>query len=159
MQNSKIFPGTIPRNPRLWGEESLFSFSDNVQNLSYCNSNAEFKNYSGDKTPDLCFREEESLFSFSENVLKLSLSNAGFKNSPGDNTPDLRFRERTVFFVLQKCTKTLLRNAEFPKNSGGRTPDPVFGKRRWKLPPLEIMSGYAPGLWCMYRTVMRKYKA
>ena len=51
-------------------EESLFSFSKTVLKLSY--SNAEFKIFPGDITPDPRFRGEEGLFSFSKNVPKLS---------------------------------------------------------------------------------------
>ena len=58
MQNSNNFQVTIPRGPRLRGEESLFSFSENVAKLSHCNSDAEFKHFPGDKTPDLLFREK-----------------------------------------------------------------------------------------------------
>ena len=45
MQNSKNFLGTIPRTPVLGGEESLFSFFENIPKLSYCDSIVEFKNF------------------------------------------------------------------------------------------------------------------
>ena len=68
-------------------EESFyFLFSKNVPKLSY--SNAEFKNFPGDITPDPPFRGKESLFLLSENVPKLSYINAEFKKILGDNTPD-----------------------------------------------------------------------
>ena len=73
----------------------------------------------------------------------LLYSNTEFKNSLGDNTPDPRFQgRRSLFSFSEKVPKLSYSNAEFHNKSGGRTA--VFGKRRWKLPPLEIMSGYAP---------------
>ena len=85
MWNSKFFPGNNTPSLSFRGEKSLFSFSENVPKLSYCNSNAEFKDFPGNKTPDLHFMGEESLFPFSENVLKFSYSNTEFKNFPGNN--------------------------------------------------------------------------
>ena len=101
MQNSKILRRTIPRTFVLGGG-SLFSFSENVLKLSY--SNAEFKNFPGENTPDPRFRGEESLFLFSDNVPEqlLSYINAGFKHFPGDNTPDPRFRGEENMFLFSE---------------------------------------------------------
>ena len=52
----------------------MFSFSENVPKLSY--SNAEFKKFPCDNTPNSRFRGEESWFYFSENVPKRSYNNA-----------------------------------------------------------------------------------
>ena len=99
MQNSKIFRGQF-----VLGGGDLFSFSKNVPKLSY--SNAEFKKFLWDNTPDSRFSEDENWFYFSENVPKRSYSIAEFQ--------------------------------KFPK-----VPDPRFWEGEGKLPPLEIMSGYA----------------
>ena len=55
----KIFRGQYP-GPRFRGYESLFQFSENLPKLSY--SNAEFKIFPGDNTPDLRFRGREVCF-------------------------------------------------------------------------------------------------
>jgi hypothetical protein len=44
----------------------LFSFSKNVRKRSY--SNAEFKHFPGDNTPDPRFRGEKNMFLFSKNA-------------------------------------------------------------------------------------------
>ena len=62
------------------GEENLFSSSENVPKLSY--SNAEFKKFPCDNTPDSRFRGKESWFYFSENVPKRSYNNAELQKNP-----------------------------------------------------------------------------
>ena len=87
---------------------------------------------------------EESLFSYSVNVLKLFYNNAEFKNSPRDNTPTPVLWAREVCFCSPKMyqnSPTVMQNSK--KNPVVEPPDPRFGKGRWKMPPLEIMSGYA----------------
>ena len=80
--------------PRFKVNESLFSFSENV--LENSCSNAEFKNFPGDNTPNLRFRGEENLFSFSENVPKLSYGYAEFLKKSGGRTLDPGLREWEV---------------------------------------------------------------
>ena len=83
---------------RFRGEECLFSFSENVLKLS--NSNAEFKNFPKDNTPDPRFRGnlgKESLFSLSENVYQnSSTAMQNIKKIPGVKPPDPRFWEGEV---------------------------------------------------------------
>ena len=94
--------------------------------LSY--SNAEFKKFPGDNTPDPRFKGEENLFSFSENVPKLSCcnSNAEFKNFPGDKTPDLCFRGRKVCFRSPKMYQNSPTAMKYSNFHGDNTPDPRF---------------------------------
>ena len=74
------------------------------------------------------------------------------KNFPGTihRTPVLG--ERKVGFISPKMFQnapTAMQNSKNFQNS--RTP--VFGKGRGKLPPLEIMSGYATGIMKLTRTL------
>ena len=94
----KFCPGTIFRTP-VSGEETFDFVLRKWTKLSY--SNAELKNFPGDKTLDLRVRGEERLF-FVCFVLKLSYSNAEFKHFPGDNTPDPRFRGEDNMYLFSE---------------------------------------------------------
>ena len=114
MQNSKIFPGTIPRTPVFECEKFVVVLRKSK--LSYCEINAEFKILAGNQATDLRFMEEESLFSFFKNVLKLPYRNAEFKTFPGDITPDPRFREKESLFCYPKMyqnSPTAMQNSKF----------------------------------------------
>ena len=64
------------------------------------------------------------------------------KSFPADSTPDPRFRgEESWFYFSKNVPKRSYSNAEFQKFP--ELPDTLFGKGREKLPPLEIMAGYA----------------
>ena len=64
------------------------------------------------------------------------------KSFPADSTPDSRFRgEESWFHFSGKVPKRSYSNAEFQKFQ--ELPDPRFWEGEGKLPPLEIMSGYA----------------
>ena len=103
MQNSKTFPGTIPRIPVLWVGKFVFILRKFTKTLvQQCRIHKLSETIP--RTPVL----GESLFPFSENVPKLFYINAEFQNHPGVEAPD-----------------------------------PVFRNGRGKLPPLEIVSGYA----------------
>ena len=130
------------RAPR--GEKSLFSFSENVPKLSY--SNAEFQNFPGDNTPTFVSGIGKFFFVLRKFTETLLYSNAEFTNSPGiivPRTPVLG--ERKVCFRSPKMYQNspIQQCRIQKKKSGVETPDPVFGNGRGKLPPLEIVSGYA----------------
>ena len=58
------------------------------------------------------------------------------------STPDPRFRgEGSWFYFSENVPKRSYSNAEFQKFP--EVPDPRFWEGEGKLPPLEIMSGYA----------------
>ena len=144
MQNSQILRGQYP-GTRFRGEESLFSFSENIPKLFY--SNAEFENFPGDNTRTIVLGAGKFVFVLGKITKTLSYSNAEFTNSPGTipRTPVLG--EREVCFRSPKMYKTLLQQCRISKQIRGRTGPwtPVLGNGRGKLPPLEIVSGYATG--------------
>ena len=118
------------------GRKICFHFPKMYQNS---HSNAEFKNFLRDNTPDPRFRGEENLFQFSK-MYHNSPKNS--KSFPGTihQTPVLW--ERKVGFIsliMYQNAPTAMQNSKNFQNS--RTP--VFAKERGKLPPLEIMSSYA----------------
>ena len=141
MQNSKCFPETIPRTHVLGENEVCFRSPKMQQYSPTAMQNSKIFPGTQSRTPVL---EERGKFVF---VLRkctetLLYSNAEFKNSLSDNTPDPVLGEEKFVSFLQKVPKLSYSNAEFHNKFGGRTP--VFGKGMWKLPPLEIISGYAP---------------
>ena len=80
MQNSKIFPGTIPWTFVLGAGYFVFILRKFTKTpIQPC----KIHKFSGDNTPNPRFREEDSLFSFSKNVPKLSYSNVEFRTNPG----------------------------------------------------------------------------
>ena len=105
-------------------------------------NNAEFKNFPGDNTPDPRFRGEENLFSFSKMYQNYPIAMQNSKIFPGTIQRTFVLGERKVGFISPKMYKhapTAMQNSKKFQNS--RTL--VFGRERGKLPPLEIMSGYA----------------
>ena len=77
----KNLPGSISRTFVLgWGRKICSHSPKMYQNSPY--SNAEFKKFLCDNTPDSRFRGEESWFKFSENVPTRSSNNAGLEKNP-----------------------------------------------------------------------------
>jgi hypothetical protein len=65
--------------------------------------------------------------------------------------------ERKVGFISPKMYQnapTAMQN--YKKKSEVEPPNPVFGKGRGKLPPLEFMSGYATAPW-MFMLIKRPW--
>ena len=114
----------------------MFCISKNVLKLSY--SNAEFKHFPGDNTPDPRFWGEESLFLFYENQncpTVIAMQNSKFfpgTFGPSDlRTLDLRFMEEENLFSFSKTVlKFSYSNAEFKTFPGDITRTPVLGEMR-----------------------------
>ena len=123
MQNSKIFPETIPRNPVLGERKVCFRSPKVYQDSLTVTAIKNSKNFPGDKTPEFCFRGGKFVFVLRKCILKLSYGKAEFKNFLGDKTPDLCSRggEKSLFLFSKNVLKLFYSNAEF-KNFPGTKP-------------------------------------
>ena len=110
------------------------------------------------RTPVLTFKGEEKLFSFTKNILELFYSNAEFNIFLGTipRTPVLGKRKDCFRSPkMYQISDTAKQNSY--KIPGVEPSDLGFRVWRWmKLPPFEIMSGYATAYIIDHRDIMHK---
>ena len=109
----------------------MFSFSENVLKLSY--SNAEFKNFPGDNTPDSVSGEGKVCFRSPNMYQNSPIQQCRIQKFSRGQYPEPSFEGRGKFvFALRKCTKTLLQQCRIQKFSLGQYPGPRFrGEESW----------------------------
>ena len=125
MQNSKIFPGKMPRTPVLGDRKFCFRSPIMYQNSPTAMQIPQI--FPGTK-PWTPFQGLGKFVSVLHKFTKTLLySNAEFENFPGHKTPDLRFRGRKVCFHSPKIHKiSPIQQCRIHKFSGDNTPETRF---------------------------------